>query len=332
MMIGFDAWSRMIQLVSGQWTARGELVVFLQGAAVRDAEGTWSVPAAAEAQRTDLGAGALVAERFHHAFLLLHHGSATGEAASIVCRNLTVDVAGNVTAFGSEGRNPGAAVTLTGHFVLDERTRTPDAGIATAPVDSRAAGRIDAISLDFQPIVGTARDWRPTAAGVTLLAVTALVTAMFFYTRLKENALVHLDRRGRLLDTVVANPGIRFADLVARTGTSGTNARYHLNLLRQARLVRSLKVSGSLYYVPWAENPTAIRRRLLVSSDRRVQHLVRHMNNVRERQATEVAVALQRECGLSRAGSWKVIERATEARLIEREVIGRKVMVRAAPV
>jgi DNA-binding transcriptional ArsR family regulator len=334
-------WTRHVTLRQGTMEFNADVSLYLQHVVLTQSGRTIALAPYRERTATELPGVNLLAEHFRYAWLDVTGGHLLADARGheIHCTSLDLDVRGLVVAYGARGTASRAGQTisfarnelvLVGEFRLLDAPDTAQAGYELrAPVAARAEGRFDAVGVDFRLAGGSLTDLSTAqviAAGAILLLL--LGGGIFFYTRIAEDAVLDQPERRALMEAVRSDPGLDFRSLQRRTQMSPTNARYHLRFLQQRGLLRVVRVQGRHHYVPSGQDLTSRRRALLVASDPKIQALLSALDHQAEASASTVVQNLRRAWGLSRTGSWKVIERAVRAQLVERRVVDGRVLLR----
>lgn len=216
-------------------------------------------------------------------------------------------------------------VELTGQMVLTARE---------APATPAASHSIDVDGLVERAATGPASSVLGGAVPLAIVvAATAgigllLLAAFLLFTRKQTNELLDSDARRRVHHAVVENPGVVAAELADLVGVRASTLRHHLHVLTAHGVLRAFKVRGVWHYVPPTENVDQRRRALLLADDPNVQYVLDRMQAAPGAPARQIAQSLEADLGLSRSGSWRVIERAVDQGLAVKDYIGPDLVLR----
>lgn len=341
--VGFAPWGRMVQLSEGTIDVRGDLFVHLKEATVSSGDTEVSIPKADEKSTRSTPGATFVMEHHHHGLLETKGASARFDSAlgRPSCRGLSMDVDGHVTAYRASGQVTAPertvpfdrqVLTLAGEFQYEDAPRPADYG--ASPLEAKAEGEFEAVGLDFAVVGGDDSPWfaRPSTV-IGAAAAAGLGWAVFkitgaLFTRLRGDELLALEGRRRVHEAVVANPGITVNALCELQAMNPFTARYHLDVLRKHGHIRAFKLQREWRYAPADHDVRRLQKSLRLVQDARVRDLLPLVGA--EALARDLVTRLQCEWGLSRSGSWKVIDRALRAQLLQKERRGRAVVLRPA--
>ncbi len=343
-LAGVVGWGRDVELDHAAVRATGDATLYLEHATIEGAGFREALPPY-KAQTETSGAGVVTTkERLVHALLDVPGVLLETDLAGLrtICADLRMDVDGRFTAYDARGTAwangeelafERRELTLLGDFRLDETPQGGDpARGARTDVEAQGAGSFDAIGLDFAlvaadtPLAGAGR----VAVGLAVAAGLGFglwKLAAFLFTRLRPDELLEQGGRRRIAEAVQANPGTTIVALQELTGMSSTNVRYHLSVLRRHGRIRAFKLQGSWRYAPMQHDVHALQRRSLLESDPKLQRLVELVGQ-NPVPAGALVESLRVEWGLSRSGTWNLIDRATHGNLILKERDGKKVVLR----
>lgn len=339
---GIPGWARTLQVDDGRVAAHGNLTLYLEGATVRGGDGFERTvpPWKEEYAHTPSRAAGVWTHRYHHALVELTDArlELTTGAVRPVCRGLSNHVVGTFTAHQSRGHFEAGGtrvevdrrvVELQGDFQYDEAP-SGDPPYHGGPVAMRlqGSGSFRAVGVDFA-LVAEDPSYAWGAAGA--LAVGAVAAGGFavwkllgfLFTRLRQERLLSSSTRRRLFEAIDARPGITIRELRSLSNLGDSTVRYQLGVLERHRLVRSFRLRGADRYAPTGRPVEELRRDRLLAVDSKVAALVARVG-LEGTLAGRVLRELCAEWGITRAGGWRVIERAVQAQLLRKELRGRE--------
>jgi predicted transcriptional regulator len=334
-----SGWTRSVDWTGGSTTASGDARFFLENVDVTSEGKSWTLPNGHERTSSQLPGLLQATDHYIHGFLDARDVAMTFPEGSVgFCNEATWTVDGHLTAFDASGSVNALGrtipfhereLTLVGHFVLlDEAPREAAGDAWSAPVPAQAQGNIEALGIDFHQVASQPMS-APVVLGVTaglgLLALVAL--GAFLYTRLTDDGVLDTDGRRRIFEAIQANPGIGFGPLVRLVSASPSNTRYHLERLQRHGRIQIVQIGAHFHYVPKPADPHHARKQALVTADEPLRQLLSTLDG-QERLATDLVAELRLNAGLSRSGSWKVLNRAEREGLIERRKESGRLFVR----
>lgn len=205
----------------------------------------------------------------------------------------------------------------------EERLAALDVGLATnlwrLPIGPLAA------ATGFAAVAaGLLYQFWPAAKGL-IARGAALVGG---YHRLDADDLVRHPMRAKLLALVRARPGASIPQLRLAAGTSRSNARHHLRLLRRSGHVRSFRVRGTWRYVAFDHDVTRAHQAAWLEAEPHLRDVLRLLDSGPMR-ASELAIQLCRQRGWCRSTSWDLLKKAERAKLVSKERAGRFLLIRS---
>lgn len=339
---GLTGPARMVEFDGTTATARGPLVLRFDAARVRGPEGIdVELPEYRQVQQ-EVGAAELAARTtvlYTHARLELHetHFEFNPQNFQVACRGLQAELEGGMILHGARGWIQRGAdafpfeekdLALSGHFRLGETLNPHPAEQPRSEwwrVEATARGRVDAATLDFQPLALAPREagGRPVEAGLIALIAAAFVGVAsqwsrlvgLFYSRFTDGGALRHPTRTLLLRLAGERPGLILRDAVAQTGRPYGVVRHHVRVLETVGLVHTLRVGKALHVYPRGHSLAVARRSHRLEHDGPVRFLV-------ERAATgpldrrSAARELRARFGLSRMGAWKAVRRGLACGLV----------------
>lgn len=192
--------------------------------------------------------------------------------------------------------------------------------LGTAPDSDSAGGRAALLVVLAAGAV--------TAGALTLAfharGLRAGLVALF--SRLVRPRLLDHGLRARIVEAVAADPGLHASEIARRVGAEGGVFEYHLGVLLRERILASVAAEGFRHYFPHGRfAPHEMRRRALL----RHAHLENLFAVVRQNPGIEAGAAARR-LGLSAPRVSKLSARLSEAGLVRRERVGRRVLLSPA--
>lgn len=323
---------REIEGADGRATVRGDIVVVMEDATFADGRNSFTAPKR-ETNRswTPVPGLALRTTELRYALIQLKDIRLTFPAsgARAFCSELHGTLDGTLTTYETSG-----SIT-TGPKVVsfDQRELTVGANlswterIADGTVVGHGEGQVRSVLVDY----ATATEWPLAQAaaqiGLATLLLAALAAAFWkgfspLFSRLNEASVVGQERRKLVLDAVKAKPNITLKDVMASTGLSQSDVRYHARILEQHGLVRSHKILHERCFVArdtiralgkaaFESGPDAIRKR-----DPVVDAVVRHAPPTHVRMS-HVMGRVAAEQGVSKVAAWKGVHRANRHGFVE---------------
>lgn len=338
--LGASGWTQPWSFVEGKLALAGDFAIHLEEAHILAGAVSEDV---LPSERTEEKFANVVqaVETQRHGLLVLQDArlELDDEAVTVFCQSSALQLRGSLTAYRSTGRLTMGSETLTftdreltlqGTMALGAAPVPSDAAQnATTAVDGTATGDFTAVELDFRPSSIAPMDASPMALVATAAGSLALLALAFFFTRLDENSLFLVRTRRELYQAILAHPGTTLAELLEARPTSPNNARHHLDHLERHGLISSLNVRGRLRFYPAGADTPASRQAAIVDSDPKLRALLDSIDPAGTPASVTVEV-LRRRWGLSRSGSWKVIQRALQEHILVRTVEHRRVILRRA--
>lgn len=332
-------WSREVSVPAGRLELAGKMDLYLEATRIEAGPLVYQLPEAHLTDQMSLPGLVLVHELHRYAWLEFPQATLALEAplGRLLCHDLAANVRGNLTAYDAQGTFLLGGTTssfsrrelsLGGAFAWEEHLPEPATATDAAPVEGRAQGTFDSLELDFAP-VGTRTPLVAPLVGLGVGLAALLGFLGFLYTARGRDQLLSCKERRLIFEAILSRPGLGLAELLEHVSTSATNARYHVHLLSRNGLVHVLKVQGRHRYVAARQDPVAAQRKIVLQEDPKLASLL-SLLEPDGTQASQLVERLREHWGLSRAGGWKVLQRALRLRLVSKWSRGRRVTIRAS--
>lgn len=348
-VFGPVGWARTAELANGTLVADGDMTFHLEHALVSAGNARHEIPPHEETRTTSAPGVERRAEHFHHALLSIRGARATFRVEDVapICAAARLHVNGSYMASAASGDFQLAGtrwefadrdLTLLGRFHVAESVVEIDpAADGNAQVNATAAGTFESAELDFEAVpqgrLETPKQTQTALyvlAGLGALGWGAWKAAALLYSRVRERDALEEKKRQSIHSTILERPGATVRSLSSAVVISPSSVRYHLRVLERSGHIKGVKIKGRWRYLPAVGNLDATSRRLVLESDPRIQELLGLLGDL-PLPARLVVAQLQDKCSLSRAGAWRVLDRAQRASFVKkRRDRGRVVVWRSA--